>query len=111
MPGCSICGPRLQGCYRRGCAATFGHAHLTLLGRDGAARETVAVCGAHTPSATASHHHNPERPARTISDGPSRNVAVKRQRDRERRAAQRVVIDNHRQEFEDELRRIRGGAS
>lgn len=107
MPSCQVCGPRLRGCHR--CGATFGHLHITVTGRDGKS-ETVAVCGAHTPPSIASHPGTPERPARLISDGPTVKDEAKRARDRERRRAQRVVLDRHAAELAEVLAEIRGGS-
>lgn len=104
MPSCQVCGPRLAGCHR--CGATFGHIHITVTGRTGDA-ETVAVCGAHTPAGFRSPSGTPERPARAILNGHSPNVTAKRARDRERRQAQRVVLDRHAEEVQQELERIR----
>lgn len=108
MPGCRVCGPVLEGCHR--CGAKFGHAHITITGRDGNPARSVVVCGAHTPAAIAPQPEHTENAGPATRGSPSPTITAKRTRDRERRAAQRRVLDRHADEVQDELDRIRKDA-
>lgn len=99
---CAICGPKIQGCWR--CTATLGHVHLDVVSRTGRTLGRVASCGAHAPASGVVVSGPTKRPAHATTD------EAKRRRDRERRKAQRVVLDRHQDEVDAALAEIRGAA-
>jgi hypothetical protein len=97
---CKVCGPgRREGCFR--CGARYGHHHLDVVDRDGQVVATVAACHVHGPRAKPAQQVRRQRRAAVVS----RPANVRR--DRERRAAQRVVLDRHAGELQQVLAEIR----
>jgi hypothetical protein len=66
----------------------------------------VAACEDHAPSGDPIPTAGPEIVVQVRQAGSTR-TEVKRQRDRERRQAQRIVLDRHADEVQAELDRIR----
>ena len=106
---CEICGPTIEGCWK--CGAKFGHAHIVIVSRDGSTLGRVAVCGTHAPDSgemTTAGAEVLSRAALRDASTTSR-TRKKRRRDRERRAAHRIVLDRHADEVAQVLADIRAG--
>lgn len=95
---CAVCGPVLEGCWR--CGAKLGHAHVQTVDRYGVSGPLVAVCATHGPKATVPRVNGKRR---VEAD----TAFVKRRRDRERRRAQRIVLERHADEVAQVLAEVR----
>ncbi|MFA9432920.1 hypothetical protein [Egicoccus sp. AB-alg2] len=103
---CAVCGPQLDGCWR--CGGKFGHVHVVVVSRAGKTLGRVAACGAHAPKSGEMLPGGVEVASRAaLSDA---SASAKRRRDRERRKAQRMVLDRHADEVAAVLVEIRGDA-
>lgn len=107
---CVVCtdvhGPRkVEGCWK--CGSTIGHRHVVLVARTGKTLGRVAACGAHAPSGEAMQPNGAEPPSRAASELAMGSRGLKRRRDRERRQAQRLVLDRHADEVAQALAEIR----
>lgn len=108
---CTICPPgAIEGCFR--CGAKYGHRHIVVQARDGSTLGRVAACEHHAPSGDVMPSQGPELVVRATSrEANAVQDEAKRQRDRERRRAQRVVLERHAHEVAEVLADIRAGAS
>lgn len=105
---CTLCGPEIEGCWK--CGAKFGHRHLSVVNRHGLAVAQVAACAAHGPPVAPDDAQAPWTPPAPSGRLSSAAAESKRARDRERRRAQRVVLDRHADEVAAVLAEIRGDA-
>jgi hypothetical protein len=97
---CLVCGPSIEGCWQ--CRSKTGHRHVVVVNRAGEEVGSVAACDAHSPNeVTRAVRVTRSSSASTVRD------PKKRERDRQRRLAQRIVLDRYADEVTQELEEIR----